>query len=195
MEKNYAPSAKEKKVSTKSEMKVATPVETPKAEVKVEDKKIETNKVEKKMEVKKISKDKAVANGFSLPVSTKHSVAISRLIMRTSPDKAIETLELVLQKKLAVPMRNLEVPHRKRSLMPSNAGGGGRFPRNAAKEFINLLKQLKANCDVNEIENPVITLAVSNLASRPFRREGKRAKRTHVHLEAKDKTKLNLKKK
>jgi hypothetical protein len=48
---------------------------------------------------------------------------------------------------------------------------------------------------VNEIENPVITIAMPNIASRPFRREGKRAKRTHVHLEARDKTKLIVRKK
>ena len=88
-------------------------------------------------------------------------------------------------------MRMAEIPHRKRSLMPESAGGGGRFPKNASKEFINLLGQLKANCDVNGVENPVITLAVSNIGARPFRREGRRAKRTHVHLEARDKTKLS----
>ena len=110
-------------------------------------------------------------------------------------DGSIDMLNLVLLEKLAVPMTALEIPHRKRSLMPKGFGGGGRFPRNAAREFINLLKQLKANCETNGVENPVITIAMANIASRPFRKEGRRAKSTHIHLEARDKTKLILKKK
>jgi ribosomal protein L22 len=168
-----------------------TPKVKKEAEVVSEDKKeqkTETKKVEVKKE--KTTREIAVANGFSLSVSTKHCVAICKMIMKKSPERAIEMLELVLKEKMAVPMRMAEIPHRRRGLMPECAGGGGRFPRNAAKEMIGLLKQLKANCEVGGVENPVITLAVSNLASRPFRREGRRAKRTHVHLEARDKTKL-----
>jgi ribosomal protein L22 len=158
-------------------------------EVKTEDvKKTETVAPKVKTVVK--GKEMAVVNGFSLAVSTKNSVAICKMIMKKSPERAIEMLELVLDHKMAVPMIMDEIPHRKRGLMPAGFGGGGRFPKNASVEFINLLKQLKANCEVNGIENPIITLAVSNLASRPFKKEGKRAKRTHVHMEAKDRTKL-----
>ena len=174
----------ETKVEKKEEVKV---VETP----KTEQKKTEA----KRVEIKKLGKEVAVANGASLQISTKHSGSICKMIMGKSPERAIEMLKLVLLEKMAVPMRGMEIPHRRRGLMPANAGGGGRFPKNAAKEFINLLGQLKANCDVNGVENPVITLAFSNLGSRPFKREGRRAKRTHVHLEARDKTKLNKKKK
>jgi hypothetical protein len=81
-------------------------------------------------------------------------------------------------------MNNREVPHRKGMM-------AGRFPRNASREFILLLKQLRANSSVNSIENPIIVLARADKASRPYRRGGVRAKRTHVYLEARDKTKLN----
>lgn len=149
----------------------------------------------KKIVTKIIPKEVAVVNGYSLKISTKDSIAICKMIMRKSPAVAIGMLEMVLDKKMAVPMTMSEVPHRKRSLIPGNVGGGGRFPRNASIEFINLLEQLNANCNVNGVENPVITLAVSNLASRPMRRERRRAKRTNVHIEARDKTKLKKEKK
>jgi ribosomal protein L22 len=150
------------------------------------------NKSEKKVapKVEKVKKDVAVANLISAGISTKHSVAICRMIRRKSITRALEMLELVMQKKLAVPMIGAEIPHRKRSLIPHTSGGSGRFPMNATKEFIGLVKQLKANCEVNGIENPQITIAMANLGSRPYRREGRKGKRTHVHLEAREYSKV-----
>jgi len=186
----------EKKPRAKKETK---PVETPKTDVVVENKvetKTEEKKEEaKKIEVKKVAKEVAIVNAYSVSISTKHSSAICKMIMKRPIDGSIDMLNLVLQEKLAVPMTALEIPHRKRSLMPKGFGGGGRFPRNAAREFILLLKQLKANCETNGVENPVVTIAMANLASRPFRKEGRRAKSTHIHLEARDKTKLIVNKK
>jgi len=47
---------------------------------------------------------------------------------------------------------------------------------------------LKANASVNLIENPIISMAIANHASRPHKRHGSgRAKRTHVYLEAREK--------
>lgn len=154
-------------------------------------------KTEKKAEVRreKIGKEVAIVNGFSLAISTKHSSSIGKMIYTKPIDRAIEMLELVLKKKMAVPMTSLEIPHKKRSLLPGPVGGAGRFPANASKEVIHLLKQLKANCESGNVENPVITLFVANLASRPYRRDRTRAKRTHIHIEARDKTKLIKKKK
>ncbi len=178
------------KKQAKKKVEEVKVVEAPKTEeVKTEAKKAEVKQVPKSV------KDVAVANGFSMKISTKHSISIGKMIRGKSPERAIEMLEKVLLHKMAVPMRGMEIPHRKRGLIPHSTGGSGRFPANASKEFINLLQQLKANCVVNGIDNPVITISMSNLASRPFKREGKRAKRTHVHLEARDKTKLLQKKK
>ena len=154
-------------------------------EEKLEEKKVEVKEDKKKKEI--VVKEKAIVNGLSLQISPKHSYAICDMIRNKTPDKGIEMLESVLLKKKAVPMNNREVPHRKGNIM------AGRYPINAAKEFIKLLKQLKANALVNNIENPVITLAMANRASRPFKRGGVRAKRTNVNLEVKDKNKLNKK--
>lgn len=163
-----APKTAPNGVSSDEQKTVEAKTEAPKAAPKVE----------------KVKKEVAVANLISAAISTKQSVAICRMIRRKSITRALEMLELVLQKKLAVPMIGAEIPHRRRSLIPHTAGGSGRFPMNATKEFIGLVKQLKANCDVNGIENPMITIAMSNLASRPYKREGRKGKRTHVHLEA-----------
>ncbi len=182
------------------ENKKTTEAEVVETSSKTETVKEESSKESsKKIEIKKIkeikAKDVAVANLISAQISTKHSVAICRMIRRKSIGRALEMLELVLLHKLAVPMIGDEIPHRRRSLIPHTSGGSGRFPMNATKEFIGLVKQLKANCEVNGIDNAIITIAMSNLASRPYKREGKKGKRTHVHLEARDRTKLKTKKK
>lgn len=182
-----------KKVEVKTE-EVKT-VDTSKVEEKIETKPEEKKTEAKKIEVKKVTKEVAVVNAYSLPISTKQSSAIGKMILHRPIDRAIEMLNLVLQEKMAVPMTALEIPHRKRSLMPEGFGGGGRFPKNASREFLNLLKQLKANCETSGVENPVVTIVMANIASRPFKKEGRRAKSTHIHLEARDKTKLILKKK
>jgi len=177
----------------KAKVEEAKVVETPKTEVKTEEKKVTAPS--ESIKVKKAARDVAIVNAYSVSISTKHSSAICKMIMKRPIDGSIDMLNLVLLEKLAVPMTALEIPHKKRSLMPKGFGGGGRFPRNATREFILLLKQLKANCETNGVENPVVTIAMANIASRPFRKEGRRAKSTHIHLEARDKTKLIVKKK
>ena len=71
-----------------------------------------------------------------------------------------------------------EIPHRKGKRMMS-----GRFPVKASGEFITILKGLKGNSNVNGLEDPVISEASANLASRPFGRFGRtRKKRSHVRI-------------
>jgi ribosomal protein L22 len=158
---------------------------------KLEEKVVETekkkDKKEKVVEIK--PKDKAFVSGKSLAISPKNCFAICKMIKGITPEKAIAFLEEVVKKKVAVHMQNREVPHRK------GAGyAGGRFPRNASLEIIQLLKQLKANASVSLIDNPVITVAKADKAQRPFKRAGKKAKRAHVYIEVKDRNKLNRKK-
>ncbi len=82
--------------------------------------------------------------------------------------------------KKAVPMKG-EIPHRKGKIM------SGRFPKKSAEHFIKLLKSLNANANLNELNNPVISEAVSNIAQRPYGKHGRvRKKRTHVKLVAKE---------
>lgn len=154
---------------------------------KVEEKKEKLKEVAKK-EI--VLKDKAVVNGFSLGISPKNSKYICKVIMGKKIEDASEFLGQVILKKKAVPMNGAEIPHRKGKGMMS-----GRYPVNAAKEFIHLLGQLKANAQVNGIENPIITLAIANKAQLPFKKEGRRGKRAHVHIEVREKTKLMIKNK
>jgi large subunit ribosomal protein L22 len=171
----------DKKQTKETEKQVVEETVTNTSKVKEEKKKVETKKVE--------AKDVAIVNGFSQRVSTKYSFEVCKFVKNKELDKAIADLELVVKKKKAVPMHALEVAHKKGPM------AGGKYPVNVAKVFIDLIKQLKANAVVNQVENPVITLAMANQASRPYRRAGERAKRTHIRLEAQDKTKLNLKSK
>lgn len=159
---------------------------------KSEDKKMEEKKTEKKTETKKhetVKKDKAVVNGFGIKASHKYSKDICKAISGKDIDKAIEFLELVVKKKRAVRMTAREVGHK-----PGNIAGG-KYPVKAAGMFIDLLKQLKANANVAGIDNPVVSIAMSNKAPRPYRKGGRKGKRAHVHIEAIDKSKSKSKEK
>ena len=149
----------------KIEKEEAKPVETP----KTEEKKVEAPK---KLEGPK--KTEAVVNAKSLPISTKHSIAICNMIRGKDIDQAISLLEMAEMKKIPVPMRG-EIPHRKGIM-------SGRFPVNALGHFIKTLKSLKSNALVNELELEKYEIfCKANLASRPYRRFGKgKFKRTHL---------------
>jgi len=138
----------------------------------------------------------AVVNAKDLPISTKHAVAICDLIRYKKPEEAIELLEKVLEKKLAVPMKG-EIPHRRAGVRAGKGKVAGRFPVKASKIFIGLIKNLIANASVKGLDKDqlIISLAMANKASRPYRRTRlaygrKRFKRTHVTLKASYKEKL-----
>ncbi|MFH1237831.1 MAG: uL22 family ribosomal protein [archaeon] len=145
-------------------------------EIKVENKVEETKEIVKKTE--NVKKDVAIANGFSLKISPKQSIYICRFIRGKSPEVAIMRLRDVISEKRAIPMAGLEVGHRR-----GKGLAGGRFPKNACKAIIEIVKQAGANAVVAGIENPVITIVKSDQASTPHRREGRKAKRTHIHVE------------
>lgn len=188
-EKDYAPQKKESK-----KMVVKTPKE--KQELNVEKKKTEDKKNEEIKETKKPiikkeikKKDSAFINGVSLPISTKQSTAICRFIKGKTIENSIDYLEKVIQEKKAIPMRG-EIPHRKGKIM------SGRFPKNASKEFIKLLKTLKGNSTVNGIEIPIIVEAIANKAQRPYGKFGRvQKKRTHIKIIVKEKNSNKTKEK
>lgn len=180
-----------KKQNKEAEKKMEV-IETKTDETEIEEK--ETKKTEKNVSkktkpvAKKVeAKEVAIVNGFSQRISTKYSVEVCKFVKYKDLDKAIADLEMVVKKKKAVPMHSLEVGHK-----PGNMAGG-KYPKKVAQAFIDLIKQLKANAVVNQIENPIITVAMANWASRPYRRAGEQGKRTHIHFEARDKTKLKKK--
>jgi len=144
---------------------------------KEEDKKVEEKKEKPKDGKKTITvKKEAVVNARNIPVSTKHSVAICNFIRNKDIDQAIIELELVARFKKPLPMKG-EIPHKKGIM-------SGRYPVKAAIAFIRLLKSLKANAIVNELELEKFKLfCVANTASRPYKRFGRgRFKRTNATL-------------
>lgn len=190
-EKQYAPTKQEKKITNK----VETPKQMEKVPVK-DDKKVEETKKpevseqvqesssknrERKKVQKKIKRDFAIVNGKSLHISTKDAVALCNFVKRKNIDRAISDIENVLKMKKAVPMKG-EIPHRKGKIM------SGRFPVNSSKNFLMLLKSLKANANANNMENYFISEAVANKASRPMGRFGRwQRKRTHVFIKVSEK--------
>lgn len=175
--------SKQKNVENKKEIVEKKVIE--KKEEKVENNKETENKVEKKKPIQIIKKDQASVKGVSLPISTKDSVAICKFIMKKPLDKAIEDLEQVAQFKKVIPM-NKGFPHRKgKGIM------AGRYHTKPVGFFIRMLKDLKANSNVNGIESPVIIEAIPNRASRPYGRFGRvKRKRTHVNIKVIEKSKI-----
>jgi ribosomal protein L22 len=180
--------AKEKGIEEKLEQ-----VEEKVAEQPEEKKtKKEEKKEKKETTEKKIKKTEAIVNGRDLPISKKHSMAICDWIRGKRIETAILMLEDVVKMKRAVPMKG-EIPHRKGRIM------SGRYPINASKVFIKMLRQLSANAANNEMEvEEGIIVCHADRASRPYKRFGNmRFKRTHVELKLiiADKKKIKTKNK
>ena len=153
-----------------------------KQEAKIEEKKEESKSETKKnpsVKVVKVKKDYALVNGKDLPLSTKEGLHICDMIRYKNIDTAIKMVENVIVKKQVVEMRNREVGHKHgKGIM------GARYPINASKEIVRLLKNLRATAVYNELdlEKVVLVFCMTNKASRPYKRGGTRMKRSHVTL-------------
>ena len=171
------PVVKEKK---KIEAKDEKTVSEVKEEVKADIKKVVEDKKEIKTPQPKVRKTEVSVKGSNLPLSTKQTVAICKLIKNKKIPQAIEDLEQVANLRKAVPMKG-EIAHKKGKGMMS-----GKFPVKAAKSFIMLLKSLASNAIAHEIEDPRIFEAMSNIGKRPYARFGKyQRKRSHIIIRAK----------
>lgn len=148
-------------------------------EAKSEEKK--TKKKESKTVVKIPKKDEALAKGRNLHASMKQCMYICRFIKNNSIDDAIKDLEEVIRMKKIVPFRG-EIPHRKGKIM------SGRYPVNASKLFIPVLKSLKGNVLANQmdLDKSRIYFASASWASRPPKHSGGRFKRTNIILKARE---------
>lgn len=144
----------------------------------------------------KMDKENTIkVKGLDLPISTKHSIEICDFIRHKPITKIKKYLELVLEKKEALPLKRF---HKDRGHRKGNLGPGF-YPAKAAKEFIILLKSLEANAknkglNVNDL---IISKAMANKASRPFRygrKRGLKARRTHVELLAENRKIKEVKK-
>jgi len=151
-----------------------------KKEIKNEEPKAEA-KTEKKAEEKKPNKTEVFARGLNLHASKKHLMYISRFIKNKTIDNAISDLQEVIKLKKAVPFRG-EIPHRKGKGIMS-----GRYPVNASKLIINILKGLKGNAISSgmDLDKTKIYFASPNWASRPYKRGGMRFKRANILIKAK----------
>ena len=178
-----------KKEETKETEKKPVEEEKGKEEKKEEETKEKIKEdEEKKKKVIKEKKTESFVNETSIPISTKHSIAICKFIKGKKIEDAIRDLEQVILKKKAVPMKG-EIPHRKGMM-------SGRYPKKAAEHFIKILKRLAANATVNGLENTIITEAIANFGSRPYGKFGRvRKKRTHLKIIAKEKNKNKERKK
>ncbi|MEI6731209.1 MAG: hypothetical protein WCK90_00860 [archaeon] len=148
-----------------------------------------TEKSEVKSEVKstkpavaKIKKDEAIANLVGAGASKKQCMYICNFIKGKKIDDAIADLILVTKFKKIIPFKG-EIPHRKGPGMMS-----GRWPVDACKLFITMLKGLKGNAIANgmDLDKTRIYFGMSNWASRPARSGGRNFKRTHVLVKAKE---------
>jgi ribosomal protein L22 len=149
-------------------------------ETPAEGKPAETKKESKKPVITK--KDEAIALGSNISAGKKHCMYICKFIKGKPIDLAIMQLGEVIRLKRAIPMLG-EIPHRKGKGMMS-----GRYPVDASKIFINILKALKGNVIVNgmDLDKTRIYFASASWASRPQRKGGVSAKRSNVILKAKE---------
>ena len=173
-------SKKDKKIPEVDKEDGLKPMEEEKETKIAGEKKAEEKKEKKKEKEERPRKTSALVKVQNVKISTKHSIAVCKAIRRKKIDTAIEFLLQVLKKKKAVPMKG-EIPHRK-------GMERGRYPENACKEIIKLLRSLRSNAIQNglDIDKIRITGAVPNIGNRPYKRFGReKMKRTHIYLEAK----------
>jgi ribosomal protein L22 len=152
-----------------------------------EAKKEEVKKEEKKqVKVENKKRNFVTAKGDSLHISPKEAGHTCDMIRNRNVDIAIKWLEEVIAQKRVLKMNNREVPHQHgKGVM------AGRFPVNTSQEFIRMLKNLRASALYHEmeLEKAKLTECYANVASKPYKRGGARAKRTHVFLKLEMKNK------
>lgn len=141
----------------------------------------------------KLKEKTAQAQGTDLSISVKDSIEISNRIRKLSFDKAVLMLEDAIKMKTPI----------KFTKFTNGAGhktgmGSGKYPINASKEILRLLKSAKANANNKGLSDDLfIENIVVNKASRPWRygrHRGRKAKRTHIQLQLAEKVKKTIKK-
>lgn len=129
-------------------------------------------------------KDQNVARsrGLDLAVSTKVAIEVCNFLRGKELEKALAILNRVVDKEQAIPFKRFTdgVGHKPGKI------GAGRYPVKAAKEFIKLLNNAKANATTKGMTGTlVVSHIAANKASRPVRNRTKyrgEFKRTHVEI-------------
>ncbi len=136
----------------------------------------------------------AKASSRNLPISTKHSVEISRFLRYKSTSEAKRLLEGVVAKLQAVPFVrfNSDMGHKK-------GMSAGRYPVKAAACFLRLVNSVEKNAENIGLntESLKIVKLLANKASTPMtgRRFRGSSKRSHIEIEVKEMEKAKSKKK
>lgn len=172
-----------------SEKKLDEKVEVKKEEIKDGTKtEVKENKKSEKKDEKKVKKIEASVYAKNLRVSKRHAVAIGKFIKYKKIPYAIELLERVVKKRIAIPFKG-EFPHRHGKNLKGQSMMSGKYPVNASKEFIRLLKSLSANSNANglDLEKTIIFEVIPNKASKQYHRFGSTEfKRTHILIKSKE---------
>lgn len=134
-------------------------------------------------------------NARDLAISPKMSMEICRRIRNRDLKYAQNLMEDVIKMK-----RPLRVTRFNRDLGHKKGNGPGRYPINAAKEFLNLLKSVKKNAENKGLnaDNLIISFAKADKGGGRYRygRKGKRRmKNTLVSLTVTEKEPNNIKEK
>jgi large subunit ribosomal protein L22 len=123
--------------------------------------------------------------GRDVGISTKQAIEICTHIKGKPVKKAITLLENVVLKKAAIPFRRFTegAGHQK-------GMGAAKYPLNASKQFIALLKALEANAQNKGLSSDLkIIHACAQKAAEPAhygRKRGIKMKRTHIELAAEE---------
>jgi len=127
----------------------------------------------------------ASAKAQNIPVSTKHSVEISRHLRYKKTSFAKSFLEDVIRLKKAVPYYRFD-----QDLGHKAGMSAGRFPQKAAREFLRLVKSVEANAQSKGLNSSAlkITKVLANKASIPLTggRHRRGTKRTHLEIEVRE---------
>ena len=137
------------------------------------------------------NKKAARAIGSNRRISTKFAVEICREITGKTVKKAEAFLQRVIEHSDYVPLHKYKrkVAHRKGKGV--HAVKAGRFPEKACKEFLDLLKSVKANADAKGLDTEKL-MVIGALANQGIRRtamqpkghiSGRMREKKSTHLE------------
>ncbi len=132
-------------------------------------------------------KMEAKARGVNIGASRKHCTEICSFIKGDNVDKAINKLEKVIDKELAVPYTkyNSDLAHKKGDM------DAGRYPVNASKEVLKVVENAKNNAVYNGMsdENLFIAECFATMGNRyltPKRNRGRKTKSAHVTIKLRE---------
>ena len=127
----------------------------------------------------------AFAKALNLPISTKHSIEISKYLRHRNTEFAKNFLQDVVDLKKAVPFKTF-----KHNVGHKAGMAAGRFPQKAAKEFLSLVKSVEANAQMKGLNSSSLRIIklLANKASVPFTggRHRRGTKRTHLEIEVQE---------